>query len=493
MTPPPLSPPPPADEPQPAAARKTIVAASLLIAMFLFSGSLAVYSAWLLWRGEQFEPALSALPAGCDRVIFADKPIAAAAVAAALTTTGLQWTVGGTMAHSAQALQGVQPAGSGSSWQQWAMCGQKGGWTGALQVPATTDVLATQAASAWAGAVAVGLGLPAIDRWSERHGRWVGHTAGGLAVTVLRVHAQGAQAVWQPTDATAADDPVALDLRLDAVVAAVARRSLQKDEPFRAGLERAGGGDVHVFERAAAVRQLATAHWRAAVDHIEWRSVALTRVGDRLTVHEHLGGGQHLANWCKQHFDVTAEFDASTVIPADSSIQRWGVDRYAHTTAVEMDLSSAAFATRRAALPSLSATSDRQWQHWLQGPVAWFDTGGPCLTLIAPLALAQADKTVLSADFAPAQPLGLCPAAHREIIRGHLVVGQPTAVEMVKRALTAPAGTLADGALDRDAKRLAQHTNGWRSPVAIGIQVLEWTWLDTGIVVERSVALGGKP
>lgn len=454
--------------------------------MFLLSGSLAVYSAWLLWRGEEAEAVLGGLPAGCDRVALLDKPGATRAIARQVARHAVQWTGGGQAVAMFQGLSADPPPSEIADDQAIALCQRSGRWFGAAVPAASANAdVAARAFAQWIGAalghakVGPSGSAPIKGKW----GRWVS-VAGSNVLWIARAGEGVVQAAWSASAATPTDSPEQAEAAMDDMLAAIQAGTLQKDEPFRAALERTGGGDVHTFERG---RQLTAAlrvapGWSGAAEAVEWRGAALRVENSKLIVHEHLGGGQRLAAWLKQHFDMPTEFDATAILPADG-LKGWGVDRYPHLQAVELDLTDVSLPARRAAMPSPTGATDKLWRATLAGPVAWFVAADGCKVFAAPLAAnAHPEPTLPPA----AQATSPCTNGVRKWTNGWLLAGSIAGVAQVERLLSGQDRSIAEAELDRDAKRMATATNGWRSGTGSGLRVLEWTWVDTGVVVERT-------
>lgn len=480
-----LAHPEPVDEQTESPARKTVFAAGLLLAMFLLSGSLAVYCAWLLWRGEAAEAVLSGLPGGCSRVLFVDKPHSSPAVAGLMAHHAVQWTGGGDATALLKGLSTAPPPEEIDSTQAIALCYRGNWWFGAA-VPAQGAAAegAARAFAAWVGqALGQTVGTPSGGPRKGAWSRWVS-LAGAQVLWIARDGGNVVQAAWSPSASTPTDNIDQADAAMDDMLAAMQTRTLQNDELFRAALERSGGGDVHTFERGPplAASLGASSGWSETASSIDWRGAALRVEGESLIVHEHLGGGQRVAAWLKRRFDMPVEFDAARVLPAEGVVA-WGVDRYSHILAADIDLVAMSLAARRAAMPSATAATDKAWKAALVGPVAWFRGEDGCTTFAAQV----------SADWKTrpeALPAPVATASCRQPVRkwsgAHLLAGSPAGVSHLERVLTGSARSLAATGLSRDAQRMASSTNGWRDNSAKGLQVLEWTWVDTGIVVERT-------
>ncbi|MBM4344181.1 MAG: hypothetical protein FJ100_12505 [Deltaproteobacteria bacterium] len=462
-----------------------MLAAVLLLAMFFVSGGLALYSAWLLWRGEEAEAVLSGLPGTCEKVLLIDRPAAAGAIAHSVASSALAWTGGGEFATALGGLSREPLPRELDENQAIALCFQHGRWYGAAAK--ASEATPAGAARAFAHWIGVALGQTAARAAApadmlERGGRWLGRS-GPRAQWVARDGGRAIQVAWSSSQTTPTDTLLEADAAMDDLLAAMQTRTLQKDEAFRAAVERTGGGDVHAFERGPGLASAlgSNAAWAEVANDIDWRAASLRIEGTSLIVHEHLGGGQRLAAWLKRRFDMPSALDASRILPA-GDVERWGVDRYPHARAVDTDLTAASLAARRAAMPSSTAATDRAWASTLAGPTAWFHGADGCLTITAVL---LPGVTALPASVPEALALPRCAKPVRTILAGHLVVGPQAGVEAVEAVLAGRARPLADTGLDRDARRLANSTNGWRSMAGRGLRSFEWTWVDTGIVVER--------
>lgn len=466
---------PPAAETPP---RKTLIAAGLLLAMFAISGSLAVYSGYLLWRGEDAGAVMKALPSGCQEVLFVDKPAEAGAVAEMARANRVA-----SADEITATAQFAAADAAGTASEPWALCsdGVRPAWYGALADPRLAQ--SSQLAIGWANNVAAAHGWGSKPlAWSVEHERQIARTADGQVAAAVDIRGQVARAVWLTTAATPTADSGAVLALLSALQQAALARPLQKDELFRASLERTGGGQVHWFHRGSPVSKLTKrgveldADGSAMLSQVDWNGAALLHEGERLIVHEHLGGGQRLAGWLKQRFDISAGFDAANVLPASAVAGMWGVDRFHHQGAPVLWFNSLS-GVYHWMLPSNGLPDDRRWAQLLTGNSVWF-MRGLCTTIIAQLADPQLAQL-------PALPAAhWAPCNETKLVKGYLVRGSAEGVAEAVRAITDPTLAASAGSLDVASKRLLGETQGYHEGGKRQFR-LEWAWVDSGLVIER--------
>lgn len=480
------------EEPLTKGQRHTSMAAGILLIMFTISGSLALYSAYLLWRGEDAGPILSALPSGCDVVWMVDRPQDAAA---ALRTLGARSGAAGQVGLWAETIDRAAQTPGLDPDEAWGFCRRGSQWYAALPVTAqpTAGAAATAAKQAWEALRGIPwLGQPAV-RWAETDGQWVGRDAGGGALAAVQVAGAVATISWQEAEftkpwatTTAATPRSPLDAvaTLSALRGEIAKSPLQSDKEVREGLERVGGGQMRWMARGVTLTQLLSAAlesrgqapWKEGLTWVGWAALALRVEDGRVRIHAQVGGGQRWAVWLKERFDSPGQLDAALVLP---KAYKWAgvlrVQRQNWPLLIGLDPGAAA-------LSQLFADADG-WQPLLAGQTAWFGDG-PCVTAVALLRPQATIPTTLPAIHAIAG----CPQAESKRIGDKVVVGSAQGVAQVEQLLANPG--LAGTAADQDQQRIQRDTQGvWvpgafaASDLPAGPLQLEWIWLDTGLVL----------
>lgn len=492
---------PPGDEPLTRAQRHTTFAAVTFLVIFALAGSISLYSAYLLWRGEDAGPVLAHLPSGCEVVWMVDDPRQAAEALHSLaqrTGRGAPLALWAATLDKARQLPGLTPG------QGWGFCRRGGQWYAAVPVTEAQPAAGAQRAQQlWEALRGLALlGQPAV-RWRQAGDRWLGADAGGQIVAAVRAGDGMAQLTWRhdgpaaalglaeaASAAAAPQSPLDAAATLDALQAEVATQPLQKDEVAREALERVGGGPLRGMARGAALTgplqawldERGQSAWRDGLAWLQWGGVALRVDDGRITVHGQLGGGQRWAVWLKERFDAEGEFDAGAAVPAHHA---WaGVLRVPRIGWAWLDGLDPAVAP----LGRLFA-DPKAWQPLLTGHVAWFGDG-PCLTAVARLRPGAPTALPAVGNLA-----GCSPSAARRV-GDLLLVGSDAGIAAAAAALADPARAAA--AEDKGRQRLQRDTQGlwvnaghaWPGWPAGPLQA-EWIWLDTGLVV--ALELGAAP
>ena len=319
------------DEPLTKGQRHTTMAAAILLTMFVLSGSLALYSAYLLWRGEDAGPIFKALPGGCDVVWMVDLPQQAPA---ALRTLGSRSGAAAQVSLWAATLELAAKTPGLDPEEAWGFCRRGSQWYAALPIAASAQpaAAAVTAKQTWEALRGLGwLGLPAV-RWVETAGQWVGRDAGGEALAAIQVGQGVATISWREAELTkpwvgntalAARSPLDAVASLAALGGEIAKAPLQEDKVAREGLERVGGGQMRWMVRGAPLTHLLTealesrgqAAWKDGLPWVQWAALSLRVEGGRVRLHSQVGGGQRWAVWLKERFDATGLLDAATVLP----------------------------------------------------------------------------------------------------------------------------------------------------------------------------------
>lgn len=498
---------PAGDEPLTKGQRHTTAAAGILLAMFVISGSLALYSAYLLWRGEDAGPILAALPSSCEVVWMVDRPQEAAA---SLRTLGARSGAAGQVGLWAETLDRAAKTPGLDPEEAWGFCRRGSQWYAALPLgPQLQPSAAAQAArQTWEALRGIPwLGHPAV-RWVETAGQWVGRDAGGEALAAVLVTDRVATISWREAELTkpwawtngAADGASAARSPLDAVAslnalrAEVAKTPLREDKGAREALERVGGGQMRLMVRGGTLTQLLAsalesrgqAPWKDGLPWVQWAALALRVEEGRVRVHAQIGGGQRWAVWLKERFDSPGQLDAATVIPRE---YKWAgvlrVQRQSWPLLAGLDPVAGS-------LVQLFGDGDR-WQPLLAGQTAWFGDG-PCLTAVA---LLRPDAAI-AAELPAVQTISGCPQAERKRIGDKVVVGSAQGIAQVEQVLADP--SLASVASDQDQQRIQRDTQGVWVPgshavagLPAGPLQLEWIWLDTGLVLAIDLNQPKKP
>lgn len=418
---------------------RTGFAAGLLGAMLLVSGSLAIWSARQLLRGDDSGAAYAALPASCRWVLVADDP------------AGLPLALG---------LVAELP-----------------------QAGAEVRAMAARQASLWRAAAAVP-GLDDAQPWA------LCGQGDGSAVLAARRKDGGVERY-----AVGSRDGPAL---LAGSAAEAARANLNEYVPFRSALERVGGGQAHVYLDSKTLQE--TVAGLALPDlardgsaHALWLGAVLRVEKGQIHLRTHVGTGPAGASWLKAHLDPVGVLDATPLI--DPAAVAAGVLHFhpgawmaRHPTLRGLD--TRARDTLGAGLASLAPqlTGHLIWQVLpaaADGALAWM-----ALLQLSPAAQGSlgepaGERAGLSWRRAGSF-LALAPSRTLADRAAALVQHPTTAPEQqVERArilsenqgfflrdpATAPRGTALPWTL--------------RGPLAC-----EWLWLDTGFVAELSLPAG---
>lgn len=486
----PADPPPAPHRPQTAVptARPT-VAAALFLVMFLISGTIAVYSGYLLYRGEETDPIFTALPGTCDWVVVVDQPGEVAAAWRPLTqkphVSGRLKALAVAQAQAWQRIEAVAGLGHDSPW---GLCGHAGGVVaavpdagGGLKAGQLLVEALSQAAPQLLPAEGTAGQALAIDaqgsQWQADTGGRVLRQADGRARVRLQTDGKLLTVTW-----AAMQGPDAVDL---SVQAATQARSapLQKHTPFREGTERVGGGQLHLWLAEKTWREQVLpalaqdGAWRDGLGKAAWAAAVLRTETGHARLHGHLGPTQPFVAFLKEWLDPAQALDASRFLP-------------------EGDGSTAVL--RRA--PGLLARAEAWPWPWLhsfaaKGQVTARQTGKWLTGQV--IARQHAAAYHLTATGQAAPELAAAVAAHGDEARlaaEFLVLGdQPAAVAALAGELAAPK----DPRLDGDRKRLGQDTQGYAlgtgtlpGPDAWGLAgpaQVEWLWIDTGLIAEVDV------
>ncbi len=478
----------PLEEPLSAAAKKTTLAALIMLAMFVISGSVALYTGYLLWRGEAPEPVMRALPGDCDAVLYVDPKnlkellVRARAIVPEMDArTALLGLDGALGWHAGLAAYRGDAYG---------VCRRGPVWYAALGAQAMPNLEAE--VTAWVDVLAAH-----TFAWRDFGGRKVAASPGGLmpdrTAAAVRSDPQLAQAVWLrsaglPAGATADQDAGRL---LDQLQGQREDQSLQADKLFRDSLERTGGGQAHVFVRGDALRQWVSRHGAAvplalqpALDAVQWSATAFRLDGNELRVHDHVFGGQRLASWLKQHLDVAESIDFTSFAVSLPAHVAWGVVRAPVGGLATVAVLDPAVAELVGALPCEAPTTRRLWTEWLTGQFAWAqESRDQPRCFVGQLQPAHSQEMALPATLPPPQD----GTVMRKLAHGYLIIGRPAALALCEQALTSPG---AKRSLSKDQQRLAEQTQGWsNSGITSGQTQFEWTWLDSGLVVEQTYRL----
>jgi hypothetical protein len=499
---------PSADEPLSKAQRHTTFAAVTFLVIFVLAGSISLYSAYLLWRGEDAGPVLAALPAGCELVWMVDEPQEAAAALRALgkrSGRADKLELWAATLDKARQLPGLNPD------EAWGFCRRGSQWYAAAAVASEDPAAGAQVGQQlWESLRGLGLlGQPAV-RWKQDGARWLGSDAGGQVQVAVRSAKGVAQITWQhqgngaspaqelaqaATAAVAPQSPLDAAATLDALQTELLTKPLQKDEAAREALERVGGGQMRLVARGTALTvplqawldAQGQAAWKDAMPWVLWGGAALRVEGDRIKLHGQLGGGQRWAVWLKERFDTVGEFDAATVIPRD---HQWAgvlrVPRFGWAWLAGLD---------PAVAPLMTLFGEaKAWQPLLSGHVAWFGDG-PCLTAVARLR----PEAAIPPELPPVGTLPGCPQSLAKRLGDRVLVGSAQGIAAAEKVAADPGlGAQSD---DKDRQRLQRDTqgfwvNGARSVAGAapglgwpaGPLQAEWIWLDTGLVVAVDLA-----
>lgn len=510
------NPPPPAPTPT-----RSSLAAALFAVMFVVSATIAIFSAWLLLHGEQTDAVLEALPADCMAVILIDEP---AAVARAWQTTAglanLPAMATATAHEQAVLWQSLIAAPGVDLTRPWALCLRPEGVVAAVvAAPGGTQMSGTVAGTlvgdttpgqVWLERMALqpvplrtwGLDLP----WPPAgQGMW-------LPEPIRQVQGQPADHVGRAVRLDAADRARAAVQRtgdvlqiawvaqggdaralLDRAIADIHKKPLKENEPFRAAVERVGGGQMHLYLAPALVRQAGErlgvhAEIAEGLATVEWAAFALRQEQQDVRVHAQLGTGQRGAVWLKERLDTQTTLDAKPLV--DATAIAVGVVRFQPQN-LPMHKGLPGVAALEAwvtghtdvTLPALAELSTGQavWQV-LPGPEV---AGEPPWLVLVPL---QAENKAAAAVRAGQ----IVRKAGQRLVNDHLVLARDDGLAQIGADL-ATGKRPAMPKLSMDRKRLLTDTqglilqNGAHFGALRGPLQLEWLWLDTGLVAELTL------
>jgi hypothetical protein len=470
------------------------VMATLLLVMITVSASVAIYSAWLLIRGEKVSIALEALPAGCVWVVQSDLPGELAGAWRAMAqhpalpdetakdTRGLH-----DLFRDLATVPGLARGGA------WAVCGLGQGAVAALPdagggLPMARAWFDRLRAAQWPRTLAAAdvfnplQGLQ-IGSWSESGGRAVLRDDQGRSRAAVSQEQGVVLVAWSYGDVEAT-------AVLDEARVAASRKPLKEDNEFRAAIERAGGGQLHLYVGGEAARAFAkrtglghgagVPPWQPGLPSLRWLGVALRSDAAGVRIHAHVGTTEKGAAWLKQTFDVAGALDASPYVDAQASVA--GVVRLPLAT--------------WAAWGSLPGQLPTELSKGLTGQAIWQElpaTGLGSEATPTGLVLLQIRDAAVVQDWL-ATPRDN--PQSQGIVDGFLVIGTDRATRDRGEALVSKARK-PDGApeLGPDTKRLLGETQGFlaRPGAQVGVGRLrgwrgpleaEWLWLDTGLIGE---------
>jgi hypothetical protein len=473
---------------------RTGVMATLLLVMITVSASVAIYSAWLLIRGEKVPIALEALPADCVWVVQSDLP---GELAGAWRAMSQHPALPDEMAKDARGLQellrdlaAVPGLARGGAW---AVCGLRQGAVAALPdagggLPMARAWFDRLRAAPWPRMLAaadVSNPLQGLQSgtWSQVDGRAILRDDQGRSRAAVSQEQGVVLVAWSYGDVEAT-------AVLDESRVAASRNPLKEDEEFRAAIERAGGGQLHLYIGGEAARVFArrtnlghgagVPPWQPGLPSLRWLGVALRSDATGVRIHAHLGTTEKGAAWLKQTFDVTGVLDAAPYVDAQATVV--GVVRLPLAT-------WAAWGSLPGQLPTELSKGLTGQAIWQELPAAGLGSEATPTGLVL---LQVRDAAVVQGWLATRrdnpQPAGM--------VDGFLVIGTDRTTVGRGEALVRKARKL-DGVpeLGPDTKRLLSETQGllarpgaqidvgklrgWRGPLEA-----EWLWLDTGLIGE---------
>ena len=462
------------------------LAALFFALMFLVSASVAIYSGWLLFRGEVGEEVFTALPGACTWVVLVDEPDAVAgALQVAATLPQLAPEVQAFAKTNAASWARLAAVPGLDATAPWAVCGRGPGFPSIDG--AVAAVMATGIGAEAGPRLAAALGLEhaaaaGSSAWIRDGERLLLRDATGRVAMAARQDGKVLRLSW----AAAPADAGAL---LDAAVAQARTEPLQKAAGFREAVERVGGGQVHVWlakpTAGAAAKALgAPAGLDEGLQHLTWAAAVLRHERGMLKLHAHLGtDDQRGAVWLKQQLDVSGAFDAGTVL--DSDAQAFGTVRLPPQRWRDLAMVAPQAAAVAEALAAVGATTAG-----LTGHVAWQATVGTDMENWRVVAALQPAATVrLPEGAAQASPA-------LAVTAGKLVAASdPAELQRGLELLAGKGQTLREADPPAGLGRLLDTTQGvvlrgkasaWgRIPgVAQGPVQAEWLWLETGLVAE---------
>jgi len=478
----PPAPPAPSTAPSAVATARPGFAAALFGLMFLVSATVAVYSGWLLWRGEVRDPALLALPAACAWVVVAQDP-AAAAKALREVADQPHWTPlqrDAWQPWAAAAKRAVATAVGLDTAKPWALCGQAEVVLGAAPALASGDARA--GGQAWVEALWQTGAAPAQTSWlTASHAPvWRRPDAGTwrneAELLVFRDATGSARASVQAGPvvrvawAAASGDAVA-GLRAAHGPSNGPAKSAAEVAALQEALERVGGGELHGFASKSVVEALQTQLdlpplAREGLGHALWAAVSLRVEAKAIRLHGHLGADPRAAVWLKNNLDVVGSFDVTPLVEAGAQVV--AISR----------LPPSAWSLWGNQAPVLQAIAG-SGQGKLAGPAMWQQrkdgSRGYALQAVDAAAAAQLSR------LAPGQ-IGQGARPVPSQVRGDVV--------LLGASLQPPAAPPSDPERRRFyettqgvlVEQGAAMPEGWLAGM-LGPLQLEWLWLDTGVVV----------
>lgn len=423
--------------PQPDRGKPTVAAAIFALAAIL-SASVMVWSGWQLYHGESFAPAVKATGQRCDWVVLLDAPAELGPALDALQThaaAALPAEVTRLLAAATPFAQNTRAPGLAVD-EPWTLCGWDRDAVLTLpNRPQTPDAAHT------------------AQTWSQQ----LAALAGDATATRLDVTPELLRLAFAP----ASHDPERLLAR---ALPDQPASHLGVALPYRAALERVGGGTAHLFvARAAAVRLLRGLTREAWLDegiaNVQWLGVGLRRDADRVRLHVHAGIDQHGAIWLKEIADVAAVDDATGWIAADATAA--AIVRL--PAALRAKLAGQYGPTSPLLAQSLAALNAAPTLVWQRAPDG-------------------AESAVWTADVPP--PAGL-PTA---LVHGWRVVATTPAMLVQTQAVLGGKLPGQAAVADHDRQRLLTSTQGWFD----GPMQVDWVWSDLGVAFEAAWRLASR-
>ncbi|MCO4761873.1 MAG: hypothetical protein KC502_10230 [Myxococcales bacterium] len=302
-------------------AQKVGFAAALGLLMVIVSSTTALYTGYLLWRGDPGSEVLNTLPASCEWVALVEDPTELRAAAADVSKwTALPEPLTGLLGVGAQALADDLTAAAGAL----DMDGPAGlcRWRTGLVLSAGLKSDAKDAVGTLQTVIAKRLQL-ASSGWTpgESAGGFVQYALADEAGAVRVALLQGPERVivaW-------ADAGTSATALLTAIVKKTQEAPMREDVAIRSAAERVGSGAVQFAANPVALKRWASTflkgHYPAELlkEHSEYAGLSILRDKGETHLHLHIGATQKGVLWLKSAMDPIGAVPAAVHLDADAT------------------------------------------------------------------------------------------------------------------------------------------------------------------------------
>lgn len=465
-------------------------AASLGLLLVVTTTTIALYTGFLLWRGDPGSDLLNSLPKDCSWVAIAEDPAELRQAAADVANWGvIPGSLKGALNKAAiELLADLDAAREGIDPERGlGLCRYGKGLVFSVGLkPGAKDAI-----GALQNAAARRVGL-------EPKGWTPGASAGGFVEYALAdKDGQASIALLQSQDRALfvwADAGADASKLLAEVITATQKASMREDIVMRSAIERVGSGALQLAFAPPPLRAIAKSwlagHLPAELlgHHAEYAGISIRRdVDTRLThLHLHVGAGQPGVAWLKATLDPTGKLNASNHLDRDAT--SGGVLRINPNALRKHAAWVLRHPTGRAIAATFKTTVDKALVSLgahITGHVVWQIGGGPTPWRLA-MQLQPGQDAKVTALLAPAVAGAW---AHGTVERGWLVLapGASGAAVAAAKDFHASAGLGPEIAEDRT--RLLNENQGFYlgsedalPGVTAGTVQFEALWIHTGFI-----------